>query len=138
MKKIIAVSAILSLLVVSGFALFQYNKPHKSLSNIDADFVLSSVELYSNYSQDEEAADSKYLDKIIEVRGKILEIQTDNNQIGLLLGGSDSGMGFVTCSMNPTEKNKINSLKQGEYALVKGVCTGYLMDVVLTKCIIVN
>lgn len=138
MKKIIAVCILLLFLVISGFALLQYNKPHKNLRAIESEFVLSSGDLFSEYIQDELSADNKYLDKIIEVKGKIIEIQKDDNQISFLLEGSEDEFGFVTCSLNITEENKVNSFKPGDYATVKGICTGYLMDVVLNKCIIIN
>ena len=78
------------------------------------------------------------IDKIIEVRGRVYEIQKDENQVSLLLDASKDGMGYVTCSMNISEQSKINSLSIGGNAKVKGICTGYLMDVVLNKCIIIN
>jgi len=34
--------------------------------------------------------------------------------------------------------NDIQNLKEGQIVVLKGVCTGFLMDVILVRCVLVN
>jgi hypothetical protein len=66
------------------------------------------------------------------ITGEIAEIKADINPT-IQLAGSDPLSG-VTCSFYQNELPTIQSLKIGDKIMVKGKCTGKLMDVVLNNC----
>jgi len=62
-------------LVLAGLGLYYYDKPHANAGSKTTDIDISAVDLFNQYQKDESAANKKFLDKIIEVKGTITDIQ---------------------------------------------------------------
>lgn len=135
MKKLI-LFGIICVLAASGFAYYQFNKPHKDVSKLKSEYVISANEIYSAFEENESYANEKYLDKIVEIRGIISQIEMENGKSSILLNGSLDGFGMVNCALN--QKIDLEKYSSGDAIIIKGVCTGFLMDVVLNKCVIIN
>ena len=78
------------------------------------------------FRENEAAANARYLGKVIEVSGKVREVQRANRAITIQLDG-------VSCSFLPAAKPKLPST--GEMIHIKGKCAGSLMDVSLVDCV---
>jgi len=131
--KIRHVLIVLALIGAGGTTLGYYlwNKPHRNVEAAQADFSVEATELFAQYASDEAVANPKYLDKIITVCGEVSDITDDAGQVKIqLIGGSE--MGGVGCEMEPGQV--FNPIK-GSRVCLKGICTGYLMDVVLNRCV---
>jgi hypothetical protein len=119
------------IVLMSGFVGYKmYTKPHRNVAEIVA-LKAISLELANDYETNESIANAKYLDKVMEVNGEIVEV--GSNQKGetiVALKGTD--MSGVRCTLANTETNKY---KTGDTATLKGICTGYLTDVILVNCI---
>ena len=136
-KQIIVIAGvIIGIIVVVLVFLKVYQPTLKSVEKIDPDFTLSSTTLVSEFENDEKMANSLYLDKIIEVSGTIANISDDGSVVVVTLREPESLSG-VLCSF---DKNYISMEKMslGTKVTIKGICTGYLLDVVLTKCALVE
>ncbi|OEK07847.1 hypothetical protein A8C32_15305 [Flavivirga aquatica] len=115
-----------------------YNKPHINIEKSTANISIKSSDLLNDFTVDETKANEKYLDKIIQVEGIISEISLDKEGRRIIALEGEDLLGNVTCYLS-NEKNKTNErLKRGQSIIIKGICTGYLMDVVLVRCIIIN
>jgi hypothetical protein len=123
--------AILVCLIVVNFGYRMWNKPHKETANVTADAVLSPSALLTEYNANEDAANSKYLDKIIEVKGKVRAINTVDTGSSLSLDTGDE-MASIICEFE--QKEITANVQVGDEISVKGFCTGKLMDVVLVRC----
>lgn len=133
MKKSLAI--ILLLAIVGGsYAYYLFNKPVQSLASSKADVTISARELLADYEANEQEANDQYLNKVLEVTGTIREVQKENEQLNIVLD-TDSPLGGIVCEM---EKASLEKLKSGQQISIKGNCTGYLMDVVLTKCVLIK
>lgn len=132
MKKWIVV--IVLVLAVGAVAVYWYTfkKPARTASSEEAVFSVSAKDLASEFEMDENAANSKYLNKVIKVHGTVVGVSESENEISVTLKEVDSSAG-VTCSFEKTslEKSKITP---GQKVFIKGICSGFLMDVVLNKC----
>ena len=137
MKKIIGI--ILVVVVVGiGYAYYLYNKPVADTSDLSAAFSLTADDLFSQFENDESVANSRYLGKVIEVKGRIREFSIgDSGEINLVLA-SGSDMFGINCGLSKGEDKKYENFREGDSIKVKGVCSGISMDVVLTRCVIVN
>ncbi|MCB0572016.1 MAG: hypothetical protein KDC66_19760 [Phaeodactylibacter sp.] len=136
MKKILI--AVLLLAVIGlGVGYMIYNKPFENMNRAKADMAMSATELFTAYENDEAAANSKFLDKIIEVSGTVKEANTDEaGNISITLEcGSD--MFGVICQLDNLAEQPRKDFKEGESLTLKGICTGMLMDVVLVRCVLV-
>ena len=125
MKKYIYI--ILVLAIIGGLIGYKMvNKSHVETKGVTAEFVLKPA-----YDLDEAAADTKYLDKILEVKGNVKAINEVENGGSISLDtGND--MASVTCEFE--SKDAVNGIKIGDEVTVKGFCSGKLMDIVLVRC----
>lgn len=135
-KKIII--GILILAIIGAFVGSKmYNKPHINVAETTSDISLTANKILSDFASDENASNTKYLEKIIEVKGTISELKNKDGK-GIVTLKTNDDFGSVLCHLSIAASNKINTLKEGQPVTVKGICTGYLMDVILVKCVITN
>jgi hypothetical protein len=123
----------LILLVFGLLAIWWYfwEKPRRDVKN-EASLVISAGDLFKAYSDDEQKANALYLDKVIEVTGKVSEVK--NNQQGqqvVVLETTDPIFG-VSCTLKTADP----ALKSGGTTTLKGFCSGFTSDVVLRECVI--
>jgi hypothetical protein len=137
MKKILLILGVVVVLA-GGYGYYLYTKPVSGLMNVDPDFSLSSDSLYSYFDTNEEAANAKYLGKIIEVKGKVREFSIgDSGEVSVILS-TGNPMFSVNCGMNKEQEIDYKSYKVGDTIKVKGECSGISMDVVMTRGVIVK
>ena len=122
---------LLSIASVLGYYL--YNKPIDSLENVKPSAVLSADSIFQLYEQNEVKSNELYLNKVISVSGKIQNVLSDTSGVAITLQTS-SGLFGVTCKMDQTDLD-ISQYSEGQTVKVKGLCTGYLMDVILIRCV---
>jgi hypothetical protein len=133
-KVILSIAAIVFLMIF--FAQRIYNKPYLNVEKASSDIVITSENLLNNYIEDEGKSNTAYLEKVIEVSGRITEIirEQDSNVITLSGGNMD---GNVICYLLDGNE-KIDSFNIGDSLVIKGICTGYLLDVILVRCVLIK
>lgn len=129
MRKIF-IGLFLLVLIGGGVGLYMFNKPLESTMALKSDFTMKAADLLIAFESDETLANSKYLDKVIEVSGYVKKLNVDEGKTTVYLD-SDNPMSNVIFQLE--EFN--TSIKEGEKITLKGVCTGYLMDVVLVRAV---
>jgi DNA/RNA endonuclease YhcR with UshA esterase domain len=139
MKVKLAIAVGISILLLIGAAVGWnlYNKPHEGVKNVEADMRMSAADLFNDFQRNENVANKKYLNKVIEVTGIVSEVQNANGSQIILLSSADD-MGGVSCQLTNDEHNKKIQIKKSTKITVKGKCSGYLMDVNLVDCVLVK
>jgi hypothetical protein len=128
------IAGLILILLAAGWFYYIYQKPRADVASVEAAHTLSAEKLYTDFVTDEAAADKRYTDKIIEVRGVVSEVQsTDNSIVVLLAAGNDTG--GINCSF---QHHNVSLPKKGQMITVKGKCTGFLMDVNLVDAVFVK
>ncbi len=127
MKKILYTVIVLGL-IGAGFGMYMFNKPLKGIDSMKTNFTLSADVLLDSFENDENAANEKYLDKVIQVTGKVTKTKTDNGKMSIYL---ETGNALSNVIFQLEELD--SSIKEGQEVTLKGICTGYLMDVVLVR-----
>jgi DNA replicative helicase MCM subunit Mcm2 (Cdc46/Mcm family) len=135
-KQILLIA--LSVIAIGAvIAYLQYNKPHREAADEQAAFSLSANELFNDFQTDETSSNAKYLNKIIEVNGVVTEVtqpSPENLTVMLETGNEPS---VIACEISPGQvPNPLPT--PGDQVILKGICTGYTMDVVLVRCSIKN
>jgi hypothetical protein len=132
MKKKILL-ALLAIVAIGGaIGFYLYNKPAERTVSADAEFTVQAPALFSEFENNEGQANSKYLNKVVAVQGKVLSIaKGDSAGVSITLEAGSEMFG-VSCLV--PEVGETANLKEGDNITVKGLCTGMLMDVVLVKC----
>jgi len=142
-KKVIVSLVVVLLLVLFGFVFvkfYVFRKADTSVASKKADVEITVSDLVKSFEIDEKAANTKYLSKIILVKGIVDNVADTKNDtaaeitIYLKDKGKTSG---VMCSFDKSIIHK-DVVKSGDSVSIKGICSGYLMDVVMNKCALVK
>lgn len=124
--------------LVAAFLVWQYTfrKTGTSVDNQKTERTCTATELITAFETDENAANALYLGKILEVSGTVDGVTEDSLGISVYLKDPDAVAG-VMCSFD-RQNLKSEWVVAGTQVTVKGICTGYLLDVVLNKCSLVQ
>jgi hypothetical protein len=117
-------------------SLYMFNLKHKDMAKASPDFKITSTVLQKAFEDNETAASKLYINKILEVSGKIASIKpADNKFISIsLVTGSD--LSSVICTFTVIDDpSKINV---GDEITLRGECSGFLMDVLLNNCALIQ
>lgn len=119
---------ILLLLGVIAVGLYKYiYKNHRDIASEASAFIVSSHQLSTEFIQDAITAETKYLNKTIEITGVISDVE----QHSLTLNDK------VFCQF----AEQLSAIKTDEYLKIKGRVIGYddlLEQVKLDQCHIIN
>jgi len=125
--------AVVFFLAVAGIgaALYLYNLKPKNLQKVKPDFILTANDLQKAFDTEEVVSSAKYINKIIEVSGEIISVKPgEKNSINISLRtGSD--LSSVICTFPNSDTT---FFKTGNQITLRGVCSGFLMDVLLNNC----
>ena len=128
MKKKIFYAILILALIGGSIGYYMYSKPLASIESMNTEHKLTSEELLQLYEEDEESANAKYLDKVIEVTGIVNKAEKNNGTTSIYLS-TLSDFSNVIFQLEEDDP----SIKKGDEVTMKGICTGYLMDVVLVR-----
>ena len=137
MKKKLLVAALTILITaVIGVWFFVFYKPTHFKRDVadEKGISISAPDLVKAFQENETAANTTYLDKSVEIKGESVEAKPDQSGLTMLTLKSNDAMAGVLCTL----KSADTTLKAGQTITVKGICTGFLSDVVLKEAIIVK
>jgi hypothetical protein len=109
-------------------------KPHQNVSGEDAVASLSAPVLYLDFQHDENAANKKWVGKVIEVSGIVLSVDESTAYVSISLKATADG--GVNCSISKKDLSQDKTFKKGDSLTIKGKCTGFLIDVNLVDCVL--
>jgi hypothetical protein len=138
MLKKILVPALIVALLAGGFAYYLYNKPATKTEDRSSDLSVTAEQLFQEYEANEETANQKYLNKVIEISGTIMGTLVEANEftgVQLKAGPLDQG---IICEFEKQPGVKHPRYPVGDPIKLKCKCSGKLMDVVLDRCIVLN
>lgn len=152
LPRLIVLSCFVGLIIVCGiiWALLRDGLTHsstlpqsifsaaKTTTPFPSAIIITAAQLYKEYHADQEAANAKYRDKIINVTGVVTEIginRVDTPYVILTGGGQYEFLG-VQCLFIAQDKSKLAQLSEGQSLTIEGICQGYSFDVILKNCAI--
>ncbi len=134
MRKVLLFLLVLGV-IGAGVGYYMYNKPVASLEKKKADIEATSDEIITAYEADEKAADGVYLGKVVQVTGKVSAVTEQEGTKKILLETSNP-IAMIICEMETGTET--GDVKAGDVVSVKGMCTGYLSDVILVQSTLVK
>ena len=103
---------------------------------------ISSTQIYKDYDDNEVAADNKYKDKVVEVKGKIIDISKNfSDDIVIKLNGlinNEYEIVGVGCTFSKSHNSEAASLSKGQIITIRGKCDGKLMGPDISGCSLVK
>lgn len=132
MKKILIV---LIVLLLAGAGVFYYvmNKPHRDVKE-EKTTQITAIQLFEEFNTQEAAANTKYLNKALEVSGVVAIIDENQDKKPFIVLKTNDDMYGIMCTMH----SKVVTTKVGDNISIKGYCSGFVGDVKLTDCVIAS
>lgn len=125
------------LLIVNGYYYVMpiFKNSNSNLEKVAYDIAINSDDLVNSYLSNEEKSNQLYAGKVIEVFGFVKEVTFLNNRNTVILFAKNNTSGVI-CDVNISQIDKVKNLQKHQKIKVKGICKGFLKDVVLLNCYI--
>ena len=133
----ILIGFFIAIIVSLTATLYYYNKPHVDVKKSDAAYSLTAQHLIKEYQENETNTNEKYSEKVIQVEGDVYEVTTLRGNSVVTLNDPNSESSII-CHMQAAHNKGALALKKGQKITIKGFCTGYLLDVIMVRCILVE
>lgn len=137
MRYLLAIILVIAT-VLCIYAYKEFMRKPADISKSDALETITASDLYSLYSNYEDSANKKYLGKILEITGSVVEIENQQDTLLTILLGDTLQPGRISCLIDKKQTATAKNILLGDVLKIKGICTGYLMDVELNRCVIVK
>jgi hypothetical protein len=137
MKKKLFISALVVIaLGIVSIWFFVFYKPTHFKRNIanEKGIQVTSEAIVKAYTANEDSARILYGGKVLEVTGPVLEVKKNEEGNATVTLKSGDSFSNVYCTL----KDKAPLLSTGAVITIKGICTGFLSDVVIIDAIIVK
>lgn len=130
----------LPLLIIGGIIAYilAQPKPPLDIHSAPTELAVNATGLYADFEQDETSANATYAGKVIEVSGTLNAVEQDEAGGYVLSLETGSPLGQVVCNLPASEKLSATATTINQAMKIKGVCTGYLFDVVLDNATIIS
>ncbi len=135
-RNIIIIVLLLLASVGVGVVAFLWNKPHRTAEDEKPFATLTANDLYMEFSNNEAAAFAKYRDQVIQVTGVVQEIKLEASGNTDVVLATDDILGTVICTLK--RGGTADGISAGMTVDLKGICNGFLSDVLLNQGVIVN
>lgn len=108
---------------------FYYNKPHRSVNDETA-IAMDAASLFEKFQSNETEANSLFLNKVLEVKGRVGTVALNTEKKSVIFLETNDPIFGINCTLN----NNKEGILVGDSIVIKGICTGYLSDVILVRC----
>lgn len=134
-KYFTSIGFILLLAASCVFLYFNYYNSTIDISSSKAVITSKTDTLVKDFIKNENLANSKYVNKIIEIEGVLKEVSLKNNVHTLLLKSSYKNT-YIICEL--THQPPLKKIPQvNQNIKIKGICKGFLNDVIFLNCILI-
>jgi tRNA_anti-like len=130
--RVIILSALVIATPMLAYLGYQYFRPPADTVNINADIKETALNIGAAYLQDETGSDTKYLGKVVDISGKIAEIESNGSEGKTVYFESNDQSAPVAVLMT-LGNSKNDGFSKGDSVLIRAFCTGYLMDVTFNR-----
>lgn len=134
--KILALVVVVFALAATGiwYYVFVWSANHHSSAADEKGIVVTAAMLVETFEKSEQKGNTLYLDKTLEITGVV--VYSKANQAGkqTIMLKSDDPMAGVLCTLTTQGA----PVKEGESVTIKGICNGFLSDVVITNAVLVQ
>jgi len=129
---------LLAIALVGGIlaVMYTFRKTAVSVGSKKAEVEIQATGLLEAFETDEVKANEMYLGKIVSVTGTVESVSEDSVGISVYLK-EDADFAGVICSFDKSADD-VTNVNKGNVVVIKGICTGYLMDVVMNRCALVS
>lgn len=136
-KKTIYFTVAFAVIIGSFFVLNKYNHPEVNINKMSTDIISTAKLLTQAFTANEILANKKYVNKVIETKGIVKQITFINHRNTIILYGNTNDTNII-CDLDKNQLEEIKKLMPDQEIKIKGICKGFIKDVVLLNCILIN
>ena len=137
-KKNIAIIVVVIVIILAGYSYKEYYRKPADITTIEPAAKINVAAIVELYQNDESKANQQYLNKTIQVEGTITQIINQQDTLINVFMGDTNSVNNVSCLLDKKYFNAIKKYTVGQPITIKGICTGFLLDVELNRCVIVQ
>lgn len=140
MNKVQKAYLIVALTVVlAGVLLWRYiNRPDRFTYANERPLIEITVDNIGDYFRPNTATTTLKPEQLVEIEGRIKEINTLNSRHTVMLMGTLDKSPYIICDMQRGQKKELELLKENDTIRIKGVFKGFLKDAVFLNCIVTH
>lgn len=133
-KKLILGFLTVAVLGVLGVWYFIFYRPTHFKRDVaeEKGIAITAAALVKAYQDNEANANTQYLNKAVEITGEVSEVKPDAEGKPTITLKSEDALSNVYCTL----KQATPGIDTGKTITIKGVCTGFLSDVVVIDAIV--
>lgn len=116
--------AMVILLLLTGIAVYFYyaTLTHKDTASLKADYTVEAIPFINEFEKDITAANKKYAEKIIAVRGVVTSIIPADTTLNIEMKNPATGS-YLIFALQQNNQDKARTLKVGDTVVIKGSCS---------------
>ena len=126
-----------AIIIAVAFAWKVINRKQVDTNTLEAIVPTSAAQVIEAFMNNEQAAGAKYNNKALVFSGTIQTIVLNDSVQTVTIGSTIPSAGIV-CEFEKEQHAVVQQLKIGDSIQVKGVCTGFLMDIILVRCVLIQ
>ena len=136
-KKLIIAVLLVGVLSFVGVYYFVFYRPTHHVRDIASEdaIVVSAKDIVKEFQTNETASNTKYLNKVAEISGEVVEAKKDQTGKPTVTLKSDDSFSNVFVTLRGDKQLEV---KGGATITLRGVVTGFLSDVVINDGIVVK
>jgi len=136
-KKLIIAVLLVGVLSFVGVYYFVFYRPTHHVRDIASEeaIVVSAKDIVKEFQTNESASNTKYLNKVAEISGEVIEAKKDQTGKPTVTLKSDDSFSNVFVTLRGDKQLEV---KGGATITIRGVVTGFLSDVVINDGIVVK
>lgn len=120
MNRTILIIVILVIAAGGWYAYKSYRQTTPDLVNKEPDVIITAPELIGAFNEDTAAASKRFVNKIVQVSGKVLSADTS----AIVLGNAADASSIV-CGIDRRHSEDYKSTRPGTQTVIQGRCVGY-------------
>lgn len=137
-KKYIYFTILTVVIIAGAYGYKEYNRKAADVYTAVPQETLQATEMLTAFTTNEAAATKKFAGKTVLVTGVVAEIINQQDTMINIFLGDETDINKVSCLMDIRKKEAFKNIAVGKQISIKGICTGFLADVEMNRCVIVN
>jgi tRNA_anti-like len=131
LKWLLIAAGALLLILAAGYFYFA-TLTHDDTASLKADYEVEAIPFIKEFEKDYKAANKKYAEKIIAVKGIVTETEPADTTMNIKMTDTTTGSYLIFAFQN-NDMTKAKKIKAGENVVIKGSCSdGIYSDILGT------
>jgi hypothetical protein len=131
-KRLLVTGLVLAI-IAAGIYWYVATEKFSDTKGEKADFTVNALDFIREFRKNDSAANKKYREMIVEVRGKISELEApDSSTLNVKMIDSSTG-DYVIFEFQDVHAKEAKALTVGDSILIKGSCSGGHFSDILEK-----